>query len=509
MSNSVYDEDSDQRENPSLGKTKTGSDLHKLEGSAKDDTHSSSSESQQEKSLNSSQLGSAENSSSTAGRSLYNPSPEKGGFRSGGVKKIFWGSRKRKLATSGTGLTGGIVGILVALVFTAAGPAQLVQLSTTLQKNFEGMDNASTSTLNNEFSYFQGAPQDLAATRLDNLAQLTLRPIFNQLNGSGVTFQLNGTYGLKGITIDPAKLATQNSDFAAAEDQKTWLADAFNIDPGKVVESTIPAADGASTSVFTISASDFGNPTEFTIPMVRSLIKSTFSDLLDKPILGAVNARVISDYLGAPSIWHPLKRAVETARSKATTAAEQKQQEESDESDDVAEDLASEEATADVSGLRSSLNEAFDSSIGKSITTLLTGTALYCSIYEETGNLISYNRAAIVLPAAIEAVRLIAIGDQIKSGQDVSSQNVGEAVDTLTDSNGQTIWDAKSLQVTENEPNPSGTDLPTDYYQAFSGSTTANSINSTLSAHNINSVTCSPGATIFQAFVGLIAVLAA
>ena len=464
------------------------------------------------KSLNPSELKNAEGSlysgSDSSKTGLFNSSKESAGSSSKGLKGFLWGSRNRKLATGGIGAAGGVTGIVVTLFFIAAGPAQLVQLSEVLQKNFRPMDEASNSRLSQEVEYatsaLQGAPSSLGATRLGNLTQLYLKPILNNLKNAGIDPVLNKTAGLSAYEIDPEAYAAKNSEFGdSPEEQKAWLEDQFGDFDGIEVSTN-------SAGHFVIS--DPEHPVELPRASVRLVNDVVAKNLLDNDsIVGALNSRVLSKYYGATSLlFHPLSTLAENARRKITektTPTELKDEEEADEEASVDPLVTPEETTGNLAGLKGTLTGAFQSTAGKAVANLLTGTAIYCELKGQVNNIVDFNRVAIVLPAAVEATRFIAIGDQIKSGQDVSASQVGEVVDTLTDSQGQSIWNAKALQAEENSLNPSGPDIDSGYYEAFSGTASADTINAELGAHGINNVVCSAPAQIIQGLVGIAALL--
>jgi hypothetical protein len=420
---------------------------------------------------------------------LYNPNSDEKKFSISNLKHFFWGSRKRKVVTTGTGVSGTIVGILISLLLFAAGPAQLIQLSQTLQKNFDGMDRESSSRLDVEMadgtSALTGAPADLGATRLGNLTQLILGQISNKLEAEGIEPIRNTTYGLKGWTIEPDKFAASHPELdvpSSLEGQKVWWTDQVSDIPNIQV----------STQGKLITLIDPNQPFELLRATTRAT-DSMFSNLIsDNFIEGAINGRVLNLYFDAP-LLDPLKVVTSQARRAATISAEQQTQDAVNEQGPEVDALlvSADDNPGVIAALRGSLNSLNSSSIGKSLTVLLVGQAIYCEIYGQVNNIVGFNRDAIVLPAAVEAVRFVAIGEKIKAG-DVSSQEVGNVFNSLTDSQGQSIWGAKALQVEENTPDPSGTDLPTDYYQAFSGATTANSIDNYLSLHGISSLACNP-----------------
>ncbi len=438
------------------------------------------------------------NNSNAGFYNKYDEAPKSFGER---TKNTFWGSKFRKRATVSGGAVGLLTGGSILFLLLTSASAQLIQLSHVLQRDFEGMNVATSSRFNRIIEY---SGRDIGETRLSVLDRQFIRPTLDKLSAQGVDFSTNSTGGLKGVTIDPAKLASANPDFKglSIDEQKAKIADIFNIDAAKVTVN--------KGSTLSINASEYGNSTEFPSAVTR-LIKNGSVDILGNgQILSAINKRVMVKYFDVPSLFHPFKAAKAATRKGVTAAVESR----SSEDEEVTTDIVDPEATATgLSGVTDSLKSKFGGSVGNSITAALIGTAAICTIRSASGDIVSFNRAAIVLPAALEATRLIAAGSQVESGQDLTAGEVGGLVNSLTDSQGKNVWGAKSLQVTENSQQPSGPDIPTEYAQAFSGNTTANNINNAFNLNlgplNITGAACSAPGLVIQGLASIVLLIAA
>ncbi len=412
------------------------------------------------------------------------------------MKNIFWGTKKRKIATSSTGIVGSIVSVVFSMIFLAAGPAQLIQLSNILGGDLSTMDGATSLRYSSLLRY--SGSQDIGETRLGVLGKLYLRPQLKAMEDIGVTFNTNSSGGLKSTTIDTEKYTNSISDVKGytPEELRSYLAD--NISGLNLSEIT-NNGDGTLTIG--------GSSAELTTSLSRSIVNSFTDDLPSSKILTAMTKRVFKDYFDAPSLFHPYKVIKSKTRQAITKITDKAEEEKS-----VKEDVVDPEAQAtNLTNIKSNLDSFFkDSSAGKAITKALLITAFACTIRSAAKYVVEFNRAAIVLPAALEAVRLVSAGNQVESGQNVSLSQVGATVGSFVNSSGQSIWSAKSLQVTANMANPSGPNLPTQYAQAFSGKTTANNIINGMDAGGaIVGFACSPIGQVIQGLTGLIALLSA
>lgn len=441
-------------------------------------------------------------------RNLYNPNEDL--TRPQMVKNFFIGSRRRKLITLGTAGGGGIIGSLIFIMTIAAGPAQLVQLSQVLQNQFNGMDNASSNVISKEI-IFSGSPESVGATRLGNFSQLYLKHILNNMEENGITFKYNSLGGMKEMQIDPAKLAANNSDFASLDpsERTQWLADQINRSTsfqGDVI--TPDQIKLGSDGVYHISPSNFDNPNnaELPIDVARALKNSAVELVPSGPISGALDKRILTRYFNVERLFEPLKYFTSKARRAAAQAAEAKQEQTEEVKDTVS---APEAEATKLSSIKSSLSDAFESDLGQSAQKVLIASALLCTVYKSVNTVIDFNNAAIVAPAALGAVRFVAIGHEVKAGQGFNAAELGNVVESLTNSSGQTIWSAQALQAEENIPDPTGPNLPTSYGQAFAGTTTANNISSYLNSAGFTGLICSTAGQIVQGAIGIIALVAA
>ncbi len=422
-----------------------------------------------------------------SGGGLYNSSATGGG--PGGVKYFFWGTSSRRRRTIfgsiGSFLIGG--GIFGATILS--GPGQLIQLSQILQRNFTNSENTSSTRSNNLLRY--AGANDVGETRVGLLGRQYLRTTFDDLSDIGIELQTNANSGLRSATIDPDKLAANYPELngMSPQEQADYLTDQLKLSPGDV--TVLP--DGKTLSV---DASDFP------LKSVSALKGNLLGLLGDGTIATALKNRLLGDYLGLPSLFHPLSRALESKYNQLLNEAQRQSAVE----DEEAAQAAPTEAEAEPAV------EAVDGSgFNGGLAGALTATGGACFVYSTAKDVETIDHYRIVLPAVIAAANLIAVGEQVKSGQDLSASQAGAVEESLTDSQGQNVWQGQALQATEGNASPSGPDISGQYKQAFSGQGTPEAISKGADdvIHDITlgtlgaSFVCSAAGTVIQIAITL------
>jgi hypothetical protein len=370
------------------------------------------------------------------------------------LKNMFFGSSSRKRKSIGGGiivlvLGGGVIGFS-----TLTGGAELIQLSHILQRNWGNEQNVTSSRANLLYRYSTAA--DANETNIGLLGRSILRPAVEDLKDIGVEFDVGGSVGLNGTTIDTEKLAAQ---YPELKDKSGSEREAFLDQKIPVAAGQFKAAGGGEitddTTKFTVDSSNFSLASD------KLLGKSAFGLLDDGKILTGINSRVFNRYLGVSSIFHPISRSLDEKYKQATTAAKEKQAVEQDE------DAADAPVESQAGDAEADLVGSENSEVAKGALRSLAVFGGVCFVRGVSGDIVKVNRYLVVLPAVVEALRFVAIGEQIESGQDISASQINATESSLTDSQGNTIWNSAALQATEGTTNPSGPDLNTDYKQAF------------------------------------------
>jgi len=381
------------------------------------------------------------------------------GVPSKNVRNFFLGTQSRRRRTAFGALAGFLGGGGIFGLVTLSGPGQLVQLSHILQRNFSNSQTVSSSRSNQLFRY--ATADDIGETRLGILGRSVIRPQVEALNKLGITFDLNPAAGLNSASIDTEKLASKYPELndMSESEKADWLNEHIKTD------GEFASSDGGKT--FTIDTSDFALSAD------NALVNGLVGELDNGLVVSALNTRLMSDYLNVSSLFHPLSRLAESKLKQATTAAARKQAAEDDEE---TADSGVEDTPAAVSATNDT--ESDESTFGDPLAKALLVTGAACFVRSISGDINTINRYRVELPSDVEALRFVSVGEQIESGQDVSGAQVNSLESSLSNDQGQTIWQGQALQATEGNPSPGGTDLPESYRQAFTGSATASTLKS-------------------------------
>ena len=369
-----------------------------------------------------------------------------------GIGGFFWGNKLRKSSTiSGATISLIVIGSFFGLTIIS-GPAQLIQLSDILQKNFSGTNKTSSNRGSKLLRY--AGTDDTGEAQLSLLGRKVFRSTLTRLEDIGIKLNTsNGSVDSAEINTDTLAKSYPELNSMTKDERMSFLADKFgiNVDQINAINDTIFSTDAPF----------------FSIKSTRALIGNFLSLLSDGKIMTAMEARTFREYLGLPSIFHPISRLAEIKLNDLITKDKAKAyaQQQEEKANSGVEESAS-PAVAQEEG-----DTGF--SIKGSVTSALALAGAACFVRGVAKDINTINRDRIVLPAVIQALSFISLGSQIQSGK-VSPQQVGAYSDSLTNSNNQSIWSAKSLKVTEGNTNASsGTDLSSGYQQAFSGSSIA------------------------------------
>jgi len=407
------------------------------------------------------------------------------------VKNLLWSTKNRRRNTIGGGLVGTIVSIAFAVAGITSGPLQAIHLSQILMKNFRGSENSSSVRANGLFRFAR--TNDVGETRVGKLGSLTFAKTTAQLKDIGIEFQRNPYTGNpKSMTVDTAKFTEKYPELKgmSSAEKISFLEAKFNIAPGELRQIS-----GLKGGKFAVSTRGYG------IQATRELTSNVLQNLDNGKIVTAIKNRSMADFFNTPSLWHPLKRVLANKENKlgdvlARRAVEEKRLR-------ASKPVPSEEAIK----AETKLKDAFKSTQGKIGGALLI-TGAMCLVRSVADDVVTVNRAAIVVPAAIQATDKIAIGAQAQSGQDISMEAVGGVVETFTDKEGNSIWSAQALSATAQPDNAKGVDITPDYKQAFSKDTTAANIKETLGGGNLGDAACSPVGQVIQLSAGAALILA-
>lgn len=405
------------------------------------------------------------------------------------AKNFFWSTSGRKKKTAAGGIGAAMIGVGIFGMVSLSGAADLVQLSQILQRENTSLDNASSNRANKLLG--TAAAQNIGETRVGLIQRQRLRGVLKNLNEIGIDFKTNSTGGLTGTTIDTNKLAHKYPELEGMSpgERRSWLVDKYS---GVFQPDQFVYEGGNKFSV---------NVRDAPLRSVSLLRDKSLAFLDDHPIVGALNKRILGKFFDIVSLFHPIERAKSSALRSATHSLEDRINIVEDDQQKLDEPVES-QADGAVDDVKSSANK-YTSAVSNAL--LFTGGV--CFVRAIADDIVTINRDRVALPSAIQATNFIAVGEQVKSGQDVSAEQINAINESLTNKQGQNVWQGRSLQVLEHSPHATGPDIPADYQQAFSVNTTANTIKSwaddVLGGSTVASAACSPIGLAAQAIASL------
>lgn len=406
--------------------------------------------------------------------------PALGAIKGGKILSVFWGNKKRKRNTIGGGIAGAIVAIVMFFMGIASGPFQLIHLAQILGKAFTHSEDATSRRTSGLFRYAKTG--ELGHTRVGYLGSKIFGSSIDQLKSIGVEFETTKTSNIKSATIDIKKLSEKYPELKKMSNPQKigFIADKLGVpatDLGKI--------SGDKTSI---------NTRNYSVKATRLLLKNSTALLENGKIVSSIKVRTLAKFFNTPSMFHPMRKLDAAAEKKLSTLVGRKEAERTRQTN------IEEPVREKITPLKDALHNKLSGGKAKLGSALLI-TGMACTIKDSAGEIVAFNNAAVLAPSIVKASGAIALGSQIQSGQDITSSQVGAAVESLQDSEGKSIWGGEALQVMASN-SQTGTDLPGDYKQLYSSSTTANGIVSTFNTGVINTL-CSPVGVIAQAIAGV------
>lgn len=392
-----------------------------------------------------------------------------------GMGKQKWLYRHRKKVFGG-GIAGTVAG-LVMFISMISGPLQFAHLGQILSRGLSGDEHTSHLRLTRLYRFAKTG--QIGETRLGGVGSRYFGKSIDQLRAAGIEFQTDGRGYMKSATFDTTALEEKFPEMKGMSlgDKKAFLGEKFGLDP---------ASFNRVNGKLAINTRDFG------VGATRALAKNSISVLDNGKIVSSLKLRVMSKYFDLPSLWHPIEKAKAATYKKLSVSAQRAAIKKAEE--DRLKALDTTTKTTEAIDAKAKIKNAFSDNTGK-IIGFLTVQGTICLIYGAADEAVTLNRAAIVLPATLQAADKVALGNQVESGQDFVSSQLAAVSGFFKDANGNSIWQGKALQAAAGKSTLSGPDLPSQYSQAYSGHTTADSIKKSVEVSilglNITGAVCS------------------
>jgi hypothetical protein len=408
------------------------------------------------------------------------------------IRYALFGTGRRRVMSGG--IAGSTVAIVIFILTITSGPLQFIHLSQILQKNFWAQEKVSSIRTKGLFRYAK--TKDIGETRVGFLGSQRFAKATAQLKELGIEFtdRISATGAPRTMVIDTSKYPDYKK-LSTAEKKAAIIRDFQVKDP------TIISRRGNVFSIKLSSTSLKG------IDFSSALLKTSLSKLDKGKLATAMNFRILKKFYNMPRLFSPLEKVTSAKQNQLGEVLTPKQAEE-ERSKQINKSVAE---TPEALKARSSVKELLENNKTRILTTALIGQTTICLIRSVADDSITFNRAAIILPATVQAVDKVSVGSQVQSGQNFNIGQLGGIAEGFKDSDGGTIWAAKSLQATAGEANPSGPDLPGDFGQAFSGKTTADNIRGSVEIHilgrDVTAAVCSQAGKLVGAVIGLGAII--
>jgi hypothetical protein len=372
------------------------------------------------------------------------------------VNRRWWNKRRAKIAggLAGAGVTGGILGMTFL-----SGPLEFIHLAEVLHNtHLAQQEDVSDGRLGKMFRYFR-SNLDAGETRLGYVGSKYKSRILSQMKDIGLEPKFNSTTGyFEGMQVDTTSEKSPYHGMDAEEAIK-----AIETDYG----GTVKGSNGK------FNVSEIGTKYRAQTKALRSSV----SAMGDSKLSSAARMRVLKKY--GFVTWHPLKIVDKKANSKATDIAKGLKEKWDNRIKNGIEPAAGDASTTnsgtDENGKPIPASDAEKatvvdapknakgilSSIAESKSAKITGgvaavAGLACALKSVDDNIASIKYYQMMVPMIRVGLDAVAVGEQIKSGQDVDPAELSYLSHYLNSTDattGQTTsWnDAESIRTNNGE----------------------------------------------------------
>ena len=403
----------------------------------------------------------------------------------GAKKKVSIRNWKKPTAIFGS-ITGLLVGGGIFGAGVLSGPAHLIQNGHVLQGPSLLGSSDSSQSWGRLFRWGRALRNGtLTETRLNKLGSNYFAKAKADLAKNGVTIS-EGRLGIPTRTdIDINKLKDKYPELKSMKNDaevKRFLADKLDISADEIKGS------GTSFSI------DHGS--NYSVGEARALAGNTIANLGDgKGLFGMKAFAAFKAWRLPLGVFHPLDRAAARAErsallnGKPPTDAEKAASDAENAKVETVEEPLTTKGAAAVDDIKAS-SAKFNSVAMKAL--LFTGGV--CMVREIADKVITVNHYQVALPAAAEAMRGIAAGEEVQYGSDdVTWEEMGVMVQNM----GPAYESAQAYEALSGGQHHTGDpDIDADYQQAFSTDTTAGTIRKfaslALGGDTVAGAVCSP-----------------
>lgn len=420
----------------------------------------------------------------------------------GDKKKPLKGRISKKKASIIGVLTGGLIGGGLFGFSVIQGPMSLVHLGQVLQIFDRKSESDTNIRVTSWYRFWKSG--EYGETRVSKWGSSLVNDRREKLSKMGIDFDGDRLGNLRSISFDTDKLGKERLAGLrdkSFEESKRILAQEFDLPEEDFRRVGTRGANGHRIVIVARGEN---------ITKIRNTVTKVASDPnstgLKAKSYNALTMRAFKKFYNLPSLFSPLKKLEAKVDQKAGAAIDRKERKDREKERMERITAGAENANP---GARKKLSEKLSGNTGKVIGGALITTSGMCFVRDIAEDVVEANRAAVVVPAVLDATDKIAVGSQIQSNIDMDMGSAGDVAEGLKDDDGKTIWQGTALQAinsnnftydpNKNDPN----DLPPDYKQAFSNKTTSSDIKDTFGGGGVGDIACSTPGKIIQIAGGL------
>lgn len=387
--------------------------------------------------------------------------------------------------TKKNGAIGGVVGLIVgSTVFfggLVTGPLELMHLAQVLQHSFSKSESDSSNRTGHLFRYAKAwKNKNVGYTRVGLIGSKVMNGVLDDLSKAGVTIETNAGGRPTDFVFERALIEKNFPE------TKGMSNDEFR----SFLEKTL-----GPTDLRTVAVDKTGKVTRFNLDVrefkfnsIKKLItKGQIGLVGDGKITASIKTRPLKKFFGLGALFHPFSTLLgEKLNGQVNSAAAKKETKDKaarDFENQVQQDLFSGTDGEGALVAEKVKAKADEQKNGPAKGIAIAGGVIItaCIMHETASEIPKLDYYRIAAPAALQATSVIAQGAQLmrSDGGGNSEAQVGAAVASLTNTQGQAVWQSPALQALNNNPQPTNNkgvpanELDSKYKQAFAGHSTA------------------------------------
>ena len=373
-------------------------------------------------------------------------------------------------------VAGGIVGLLSAgglgILVTGILPAQAYNYSQILLNATTHNERSRTITLGRIYRYMRTG--SVGSTRLNMLEYRLYPKMITSLGKTGVTILPEGLTGhIRAVSLDPSKLSDMRA--MSREEIGKYVSDRYGVNASKVYV-------GANGGNVRFSMQDL--PLKTRELVLKDIVRQSGAGKID----AFIQMRLLRNYYGVPSMFHPLQRGASSLDAKTLELLRKSKSFREMEKNRTAKIAArSEAAKARLASIKAKATAGAGAAAG-----VVLAQGALCIAYDVAKEADTINQENYRDPAVKSGADAQAVGEQIAaSSPDVTKMNVEAYTENMVDPVTKTTpFDSEAVRALEGKTG--GIPVDASLKAAFSTTNAAAAFLKTLESYKADSV-CSAG----------------